>query len=179
MFTFKKKTSIKKIIIGESGIGKSKECFQLANKYKGTVVYFSGVAKSENFYQNNEEFRNFIVADKNRNIHLENGKKYFFSPENATKCRLLIEDITMLFAEKNVNDFTGELTNNILVIIDDDYWRFQKNVYRNLLLMGMAENDVIITAQSLHDLFDERIPEQKIIQLCNRCGWEVCIMRNN
>lgn len=172
MFTFKKKTSIKKIIIGESGIGKSRECFRLANQYKGTVVYFSGIAISERFYQNNEEFRNFIVADKNRNIHLEDGKKYFFSPENATKCRLSIEDITMLFAEKSVNDFTRELTNNILVIIDDDYWRFQKNEYRNLLLMGMAENDVIITAQSLHDLFAEQISKEKAVQICKQCGWE-------
>lgn len=97
----RKNKKIKKIIVGASGTGKTEKCLRIANKFKGTVVYFSGVPCAEYYYKDKVNFKDFIIANKNSNTHLENGKKYFFLRNQAI--RLFYQwKISQFFLEKEI-----------------------------------------------------------------------------
>lgn len=87
-----------------------------------------------------------------------------------------MEDISVLFGEGDKNDFVRNVTNDILLIIDDDYWTLSHNTYKNLLLLGIAKNNVIITAQTFHDVFGDNLSTIDLIKLCNKCGWDLGYM---
>ena len=185
---------LKKILVRQTGKGKSFECFRIANKFKGVVLYFSRVC--EKHYEKIEGFSDFVVVNRDVEINdivpFKNGKKYFFVANSSVEVNLgtekaaenileefpfSVEKIAMLFEKDNKNIFLEGITDDILIIIDDGYWYFQENPYRNLWLLGQTKNNVIISVQAFEELLNEPVGSQistkNIRKLCKKCGWKL------
>lgn len=139
------------IIIGKSGTGKSKTCFDLAKKYVGTVIYLSDCCLAENYYQKFGALNNFEVHQLSKTIRLQDGKKYFFVPANNNHIGNMIP---LLGLDKN-NDFTQNLHGKSLLIIDDGLW--ERCADKTLLLwkLSYSSMDIVITVSDWNELLGD------------------------
>lgn len=189
---------MKKIIIGKSGTGKSKQCMEIAKSYGGTVVYLNAVVNAENFYKPYGLYEDFTVCHYEKTVCMENNKKYFISPEPSSDPDIIIvaekkhlfrktePAITMpalpyvmsldsavkLFAFGEKNDYTRNIDTELLLIMDDGYWEASKE-NRALLLwqLSHSKRDIVITVTHPEDLVNAPLTANMLADLSNY--WDV------
>jgi len=59
---------MKKIIIGKSGTGKSKQCMEIAKSYCGTVVYLNAIVNTESSYRPYGLYEDFTVCHYEKTV---------------------------------------------------------------------------------------------------------------
>lgn len=162
---------MKRIIVGKSGTGKSKWCFEIADKYKGTVVYLSGVPY-DGAYEKYGYIGDYEISTLQQTVFMENNKKYFIAPENFGDY-MPLSDVVSLFGLEIDNIFTRKINTKLLLIIDDSYWeRSKENKALLLWKLTHVNTDVIITIWDWKDLLDVNITEGMYGDI--RRNWEIC-----
>ena len=192
---------MKKIIVGKSGTGKSKQCMEIAKFYCGTVVYLNIIPYAERYYEIYGLNENFIVCHYEKTIRMENNKKYFFSPVPSSEKMIMLpekkhffkktepaitvptrpyilelDDAVNLFASGENNDYTRNIDNSLLIIMDDGYWEAaDKNNALLLWQLSHSKRDIVITVSNPEDLVNAPLTDAMSVDLSKY--WDVEILR--
>lgn len=189
---------MKKILVGKSGSGKSKACFEIAKSYDGTVVYLNNIVNAEKYYAPYGLYENYIVGHYEKTLHLENNKKYFISPEPSKEPDTVIlperkrlfkkpipavtwpahpyvlpsNEAVLLFAQGKENDYVRNINTSLLLVMDDGYWESSQED-RALLLwqLSHSDRDIVITVTEPDDLVNSTLTAEMLEDLSRY--WEV------
>lgn len=166
---------MKKIIIGKTGTGKSKMCFDIANKYKGTVAYLSNVCIAEKHYEKFGVLKDYEVHKLTKSIFMENFKKYFIIPAKESSS---LNSLVPILGLDLKNDFTQKLTSNILLIIDDGLWGVCDNKALLLWKLSHSNTDILVTVSDWEELLNDSEISEKMKKDI-RQKWKVIELQAN